>query len=69
VATSQSSLAGSYDIGKIASTRLFGDVQAAVMPKLLEHTLRAHAIVHDVVFTLGFHRVSVKPLSVNTGHL
>jgi SAM-dependent methyltransferase len=29
---------GSYDIGREDAGRLFGDVQAAVMPKLIEHT-------------------------------
>jgi SAM-dependent methyltransferase len=29
---------GSYDIGQAYPSRLFGDVQAAVMPKLIEHT-------------------------------
>ena len=29
---------GSYDIGQDYAGRLFGDVQAAVMPKLIEHT-------------------------------
>lgn len=29
---------GSYDIGRDYAGRLFGDVQAAVMPKLVEHT-------------------------------
>ncbi len=29
---------GSYDIGRDCAGRLFGDVQAAVMPKLTEHT-------------------------------
>lgn len=29
---------GSYDIGREQAGRLFGDVQAAVMPKLVEHT-------------------------------
>jgi hypothetical protein len=29
---------GSYDIGQDYAGRLFGDVQAAVMPKLAEHT-------------------------------
>jgi SAM-dependent methyltransferase len=29
---------GSYDIGKDYAGRLFGDVQVAVMPKLIEHT-------------------------------
>jgi SAM-dependent methyltransferase len=29
---------GSYDIGRGYAGRLFGDVQAAVMPKLIEHT-------------------------------
>jgi len=29
---------GSYDIGRDYATHLFGDVQAAVMPKLIEHT-------------------------------
>jgi ubiquinone/menaquinone biosynthesis C-methylase UbiE len=29
---------GSYDIGKDYAGRLFGDVQVAVMPKLVEHT-------------------------------
>jgi ubiquinone/menaquinone biosynthesis C-methylase UbiE len=29
---------GSYDIGRDCAGRLFGDVQAAVMPKLIEHT-------------------------------
>jgi ubiquinone/menaquinone biosynthesis C-methylase UbiE len=29
---------GSYDIGQDCAGRLFGDVQVAVMPKLLEHT-------------------------------
>jgi ubiquinone/menaquinone biosynthesis C-methylase UbiE len=29
---------GSYDIGQDYATRLFGDVQVAVMPKLFEHT-------------------------------
>ena len=29
---------GSYDIGRAYAGRLFGDVQAAVMPKLTEHT-------------------------------
>jgi SAM-dependent methyltransferase len=29
---------GSYDIGQAYASRLFGDVQAAVMPKLIEHT-------------------------------
>ena len=29
---------GSYDIGRDYAGRLFGDVQAAVMPKLIEHT-------------------------------
>ena len=29
---------GSYDIGQDDAGRLFGDVQAAVMPKLIEHT-------------------------------
>ena len=32
------SLLGSYDIGREYAGRLFGDVQAAVMPKLVEHT-------------------------------
>jgi ubiquinone/menaquinone biosynthesis C-methylase UbiE len=30
---------GSYDIGREYAGRLFGDVKAAVMPKLVEHTL------------------------------
>jgi SAM-dependent methyltransferase len=30
---------GSYDIGRDYAGRLFGDVQAAVMPRLTEHTL------------------------------
>ena len=29
---------GSYDIGQDYAGRLFGDVQVAVMPKLIEHT-------------------------------
>jgi hypothetical protein len=29
---------GSYDLGRECAGRLFGDVQAAVMPKLVEHT-------------------------------
>jgi hypothetical protein len=29
---------GSYDIGQDCAGRLFGDVQVAVMPKLIEHT-------------------------------
>jgi len=29
---------GSYDIGQDYASRLFGDVQVAVMPKLIEHT-------------------------------
>jgi ubiquinone/menaquinone biosynthesis C-methylase UbiE len=29
---------GSYDIGREYAGRLFGDVQAAIMPKLVEHT-------------------------------
>ena len=29
---------GSYDVGQDYAGRLFGDVQAAVMPKLIEHT-------------------------------
>jgi len=29
---------GSYDIGREYAGRLFGDVQAAIMPKLIEHT-------------------------------
>ncbi len=30
---------GSYDIGREYADRLFGDVQVAVMPKVIEHTL------------------------------
>jgi ubiquinone/menaquinone biosynthesis C-methylase UbiE len=42
---------GSYDIGQDCAGRLFGDVQAAVMPKLLEHTPgELNAIVRTMSF-------------------
>ena len=42
---------GSYDIGQDYAGRLFGDVQVAVMPKLLEHTPdEINAIVRTMSF-------------------
>jgi SAM-dependent methyltransferase len=43
---------GSYDIGRDYAGRLFGDVQVAVMPKLLEHTPDE---LNALVRTLSFH--------------
>ena len=58
---------GSYDIGQDYAGRLFGDVQVAVMPKLVEHTLtRSMLSFARCRFTLGLHRANVKPLSVST---
>jgi len=42
---------GSYDLGREHAGRLFGDVQAAVMPKLVEHTPgKLSAIVRTMSF-------------------
>jgi SAM-dependent methyltransferase len=42
---------GSYDIGQDYAGRLFGDVQVAVMPKLIEHTPdELNALVHTMSF-------------------
>jgi ubiquinone/menaquinone biosynthesis C-methylase UbiE len=42
---------GSYDIGRDYAGRLFGDVQVAVMPKLVEHTPdEVNAIVRTMSF-------------------
>ena len=42
---------GSYDIGQDYAGRLFGDVQVAVMPKLIEHTPdKLNAIVRTMSF-------------------
>jgi hypothetical protein len=42
---------GSYDIGQDYAGRLFGDVQVAVMPKLIEHTPdEVNAIVRTMSF-------------------
>jgi SAM-dependent methyltransferase len=42
---------GSYDIGRDYAGRLFGDVQAAVMPKLAEHTPdQLNAVVRTMSF-------------------
>jgi len=43
---------GSYDIGQDYAGRLFGDVQLAVMPKLIEHTPDE---LNGVVGTLSFY--------------
>jgi SAM-dependent methyltransferase len=43
---------GSYDIGRDYARRLFGDVQVAVMPKLIEHTADE---LNALVRTLSFH--------------
>jgi ubiquinone/menaquinone biosynthesis C-methylase UbiE len=43
---------GSYDIGQDYADRLFGDVQVAVMPKLIEHTPEE---LNAVVGTLSFY--------------
>ena len=43
---------GSYDIGQDYATGLFGDVQIAVMPKLLEHTPDE---VNAVIRTMSFY--------------
>ena len=43
---------GSYDIGRDYARRLFGDVQVAVMPKLIEHTPDE---LNALVRTLSFH--------------
>ena len=43
---------GSYDIGQDYAGRLFGDVQVAVMPKLLEHTPDE---VNAVIRTMSFY--------------
>lgn len=43
---------GGYDIGRGHAGRLFGDVQVAVMPKLLEHTADE---LNAVVRTMSFH--------------
>src|SRR6516164_2943966 len=43
---------GSYDIGQDYASRLFGDVQVAVMPKLIEHTPDE---LNAVVGTLSFY--------------
>jgi len=43
---------GSYDIGQGYAGRLFGDVQLAVMPKLLEHT---PGEVNAVIRTMSFY--------------
>jgi ubiquinone/menaquinone biosynthesis C-methylase UbiE len=43
---------GSYDIGQDYAGRLFGDVQVAVMPKLIEHTPDE---LNAVVGTLSFY--------------
>src|ERR1700745_946111 len=50
---------GSYDIGQDYAGALFGDVQVAVMPKLLEHTPDE---VNAVIRTMSFYaRVSTDP--------
>jgi hypothetical protein len=50
---------GSYDIGREYAGRLFGDVQAAVMPKLIEHTPgEAGALAHDVVLRPALTRLA-----------
>jgi ubiquinone/menaquinone biosynthesis C-methylase UbiE len=42
---------GSYDMGQECAGRLFGDVQVAVMPKLVEHTPdRLNALVRTMSF-------------------
>jgi ubiquinone/menaquinone biosynthesis C-methylase UbiE len=42
---------GSYDIGQDYAGRLFGDVQVAVMPKLIEHTPdQLNALLHTMSF-------------------
>ena len=43
---------GSYDIGQGYAGRLFGDVQLAVMPKLLEHT---PGEINAVIRTMSFY--------------
>jgi hypothetical protein len=43
---------GSYDIGQDYAGRLFGDIQVAVMPKLIEHTPDE---VNAVVRTMSFY--------------
>jgi hypothetical protein len=43
---------GSYDIGQDYAGGLFGDVQVAVMPKLLEHTPDE---VNAVIRTMSFY--------------
>ena len=58
---------GSYDIGQDYARRLFGDVQVAVMQKLVSTVLTSspHSFV-PCRFTLGFHLTSAGALSVNT---
>jgi hypothetical protein len=43
---------GGYDIGQDRAGRLFGDVQVAVMPKLVEHTADE---LNAVIRTMSFH--------------
>ena len=43
---------GSYDIGQGYAGRLFGDVQVAVMPQLVEHTAEE---VNALMRTMSFH--------------
>ena len=43
---------GSYDIGQDYAGRLFGDVQVAVVPKMVEHTPRE---LNAIVRTLSFY--------------
>jgi ubiquinone/menaquinone biosynthesis C-methylase UbiE len=43
---------GSYDIGRDYASRLFGDVQVAVMPKLVEHTPDE---LNALLRTMSFH--------------
>jgi hypothetical protein len=48
---SAAAAASSYDIGQDCADRLFGDVQVAVLPKLVEHTPdEVNALVRTMSF-------------------
>jgi hypothetical protein len=58
---------GSYDIGREYADRLFGDVQAAVMPKLTEHAPgELGALVGTMSFTPSSHQTSARPWTGST---
>jgi len=58
---------GSYDIGRQYAGRLFGDVQAAVMPKLIEHTPdELGALVRTMSFYARLSPASARPWTGST---